>query len=80
MPFQLMKGLIGMFYFRMARETCMTHWTIYETKLLNVNVSSMLEVIDSDVQCCIYKKKNLSALSSLIKCVTLSMVISFCSF
>lgn len=46
----------------------MSRWTIHETELLNVNVSSTLEVIDSEVQCCIYKgKKNLSALSHFNK-------------
>ena len=41
----------------------MAHWTIYETELLNVNVSSMLEVIDSECNVVTYNEKNLCALS-----------------
>lgn len=35
-----------------ALSKYMTHWTINETALLNVTVSSMVDVIDSDEQCC----------------------------
>lgn len=67
MTFQFMKCFIGMFYFWNAGETCIAHWTIYEAEMLNVNVSSMLEVTDSECSISTYKKKNLCVLSYLNK-------------